>query len=117
MKRTTKNTPLARLRVAAGLTQEEAAGKMGVSLGGYRKLESGERRLKVEQIKKASEVFGVPVESVVTGIGSSIPPAIQNAFDRIEGQLTSSEERALLDILDLIVRSRRPRTSDTPDTE
>lgn len=67
---------LAELRVAADLTQEEAAEAMGLSLGGYRKLEYGERRLKLEQIHRAAEAFSVTFAEVgqdVEAPSSSVP--------------------------------------------
>jgi len=46
-------------RTASGLTQEQAAERMGLSLGGYRKLESGEREFDLEYIGRAARAFGV----------------------------------------------------------
>jgi repressor LexA len=58
---------LAELRTLKGYTQEEAAEAMNLSLGGYRKLEYGERRLKAEQIAIAAKAFGVPDSDVLEG--------------------------------------------------
>lgn len=56
---------IAALRNDAGLTQEQAADAMGMSLGGYRKLEYGERRLKAEQITAAARAFNVSEADVL----------------------------------------------------
>jgi hypothetical protein len=52
------------LRESKGWTLERAAEAMGMSYGGYYKLERNERRLHGEYIAKAAQVFSVP-ESVV----------------------------------------------------
>ena len=115
--RTTQKTPIAKLRVAARLTQEEAAARMNMSLGGYRKLETGERAIKVEQIRKAGRAFGVSPEKIVPESVGKIPLAVQDAFEALNGRLTAKEERALLDVLDLIVRARSPNNGSTPGSE
>lgn len=47
-------------RKSVGLTQEQAAELMGLSLGGYRKLESGEREFDLDYINRAARAFNVP---------------------------------------------------------
>jgi transcriptional regulator with XRE-family HTH domain len=57
---------LRRLRVAAGLTQEEAAEKFGYSKGGYLKVERGERRLSEKNILRAQSLYGVSAEEIMS---------------------------------------------------
>lgn len=54
------------LRLARGWTVDQAANEIGMSYGGYFKLERGDRRLKAEQIARIAEVYGV-TDSEVTG--------------------------------------------------
>lgn len=58
---------LSRLRTSKGWTQEQAADRAGLSLGGYRKLEYGERQLKVAQLRKFSELFEVSEQAIIDG--------------------------------------------------
>lgn len=55
------------LREAHGLTLDEAALRMGLSRGGYIKLERGERRLTSEYIARAASVYRVPQVDVIGG--------------------------------------------------
>lgn len=57
---------LRRLRVAAGMTQEEAAEKFSYSKGGYLKIERGERELSKKNIIKAQSLYGVSAEEVMS---------------------------------------------------
>lgn len=52
-----KKNGLATLRNERGWTQEHTASLAGLSLGGYRKLEYGERELKAAQIEKFARLF------------------------------------------------------------
>lgn len=56
---------LKKLREQAGLTQPKAAAAMGLSLGGYKKLEGGERRLNLDYISRAARAFGVSEAAVI----------------------------------------------------
>ncbi len=77
------------------------------------------RKVPTEMARKIAQHYKVDLADVLLPEAQvePLPPAIREAFMRIEGQLTAAEERALLDILDLIARSHRPRTSDTRDIE
>ncbi len=54
------------LRLARHWTIEQAASEVGMSYGGYLKLERGDRRLKADQIARIAEVYEIP-ESQVLG--------------------------------------------------
>lgn len=104
---------LATLRNNAGLTQEAAAKAMGLSLGGYRKLEYGERRLKLEQINAAAKAFGVPSPDVVDQkvtmldifgrVGASTDGEIiqdtdHGPFAQIEAPIGASGDEAVVEV-------------------
>jgi len=46
-------------RIHAGITQEQAARHLGLSLNGYVKKENGKSRFYVDEIVALSELFGV----------------------------------------------------------
>lgn len=70
---------LKNLRESAGLTQIQAADLMGMSKGGYIKIEHGHRRLTAEHIARAAEIFEVSQETVLTGWQK--PPAKRSAAE------------------------------------
>ncbi|WP_028589465.1 helix-turn-helix domain-containing protein [Paenibacillus massiliensis] len=49
-------------RVMAKLTQQQVADKLGLSLTGYKRKESGISKFYVDEIVTISEIFNVPVE-------------------------------------------------------
>lgn len=57
---------LKKLRESAGFTHERVARLMGMSRGGFIKLERGERRLTSNYIVRAAEIFGVPESAVLS---------------------------------------------------
>lgn len=59
------NNNLKNLREKAGFTQAEAADLMGMSKGGYIKIEHGHRRLTADHIARAAEVFKTSEEQVL----------------------------------------------------
>ena len=52
-------------RIEAGLAQQEVADKLGKPQSYISKIESGERRLDVAELKKLSEVYKKPVSYFV----------------------------------------------------
>lgn len=53
---------LKKARVEAGLSQQEVADKLGKPQSYISKIESGERRLDVAEMKKFSEVYKKPID-------------------------------------------------------
>lgn len=86
---------LAELRAEAEMTQEEAAEAMGMSAGGYRKLEYGERRLKAEQIAVAAKAFGVQESDVLASIRSARVMGKIGAGAQIEPEYEQVPEEGL----------------------
>lgn len=79
---------LKKLRELKNWTQDEAAAAMGISRGGYIKLERGERLLDENSVRTAAEAFGVTRETVLAeqtpirimgrvGAGGSIEPEFE----------------------------------------
>ncbi len=78
---------LRRLRQRAGLTQEDAAHRLGVSLGGYRAWEKG-RVPHPGNRRRLATMFSVPVgelESYMTSLRDRAPDPAR--LDRIEAKL------------------------------
>lgn len=65
---------LAALRNSRGWTQDDVADKIGMSLGGYRKLEYGERSLKAAQIAMFAKLFGATETEVIHDDGEDDRP-------------------------------------------
>jgi transcriptional regulator with XRE-family HTH domain len=104
---------LAEIRKGTEHTQDTAAVAMGMSLGGYRKLEYGERRLKLEQIKAAASAFGVQpsdivdpkvtILDIVGRVGASTDGEIiqdtdQGPFAQIEAPIGASGDEAVVEV-------------------
>lgn len=60
-----KSNGLRDLRSLRGWTQERAAAEAGMSLGGYRKLEYGERELKQSIIARLARIFDATEEQIL----------------------------------------------------
>jgi transcriptional regulator with XRE-family HTH domain len=56
------------LQAARGLTIDQAAKAMGMSRGGYLKIQRGENRLTSTTIARAAQAFGVRESEVVSGV-------------------------------------------------
>lgn len=64
--------PLKLLRQKSNLTIEQVAEAMGMSRGGYIKVERGERNMTLDFIERASRLFGVPKATLLNeSVGSS----------------------------------------------
>ncbi|MCJ2129193.1 helix-turn-helix domain-containing protein [Methylobacterium sp. E-045] len=65
---------LKKLREKQGWSQEDMATKLGMSKGGYVKVEDSDRGLKADRIAKAAEVLGVAPSEIIEG-GDAVAPA------------------------------------------
>lgn len=63
------------LRQAAGLTQEDAARLVGLTLSGYRTYEQGKRQLRLEQLPTFAGAFHVSEAELAHRLGLGQPPA------------------------------------------
>ena len=64
---------LQRTRKSAGLTQEQLAEAVGLSVSQISRFETGDRYPRVAEIQKIAAFLRVPVESLISGQGGSIP--------------------------------------------
>jgi len=55
----------AEYRNRAGLTQQQAADFLGITLTGYQYLEYGQRELKSSNLKKLSRLFGCTIDDLL----------------------------------------------------
>lgn len=60
-----------KLRSEAGMTQEDVARKIDMTLSGYRPYEQGRRQLRTEQIPMFARAFRVSVEHLSASLGLS----------------------------------------------
>ena len=51
-------------RAMAGLTQDQAANKMGISRAAYMYIEKHPERTPIERAQKLCDVFGMPMEAI-----------------------------------------------------
>ena len=62
---TRKNTKIARLRIAAGMTQQEFADKLGVAVSQAQYWEYGRFKPKTQSLMKIAEVLDVPWQDLL----------------------------------------------------
>ena len=58
---------LTRLRKSIGLSQDELAGRLGISRPTYLLIEKGKKELILSQAKLLSDLYNIPVEAIRTG--------------------------------------------------
>ena len=56
------------MRIETGRTQKQVADFMGMSQGAYCRLEKGESELTVNKLFLLSELYGVPVQTIIRDI-------------------------------------------------
>lgn len=61
-----QHRPIEAARRAAGLTQQELGEAIGVTQAAISLIESGQRRLRLDQALKLARRLGVPVESLIS---------------------------------------------------
>lgn len=59
-------------RIKARMSLDQAANALGLSKGGYTKIERGERGLSAELIRRACELFGVSAEEILGDSGGAV---------------------------------------------
>jgi len=68
-----------RLRTNAGLTQEEVARRVDLTLSGYRTYEQGKRQFRYEQTDLFAQAFGVKPHVLARELGITRPPGESDA--------------------------------------
>lgn len=66
---------ISRLRLKAGLTQQEAADGIGVAKATYVKIENGEREPKLDEIRAVGELYQIDTVSLIDGVSQINEPA------------------------------------------
>lgn len=83
-----------RLRIAAGITQEELALRCGLSQGYINQLESGKRRFTQKSLEKIRESLSVPITEMFKGEDTyQAPAAKETTF--IYGKKTVDKKEVL----------------------
>ena len=72
---------LRELRVGSRLTQDDVAERLGVPQSLVSKLESGERRLKLDEAWAYADALGVPAVELFAAVGESVGAIGQQALD------------------------------------
>jgi len=91
------------LRESAGLTQEQAAERAGLTLAGYRPYEQGKRQMRTEQIGVFAEAFSVSRSTLAERLGVSFDPAAIALEDRIYRTLGPERAHIAGRIFDTVV--------------
>jgi transcriptional regulator with XRE-family HTH domain len=99
------------LRNAARMTQQQAADAMGLSKGGYVKVEDGDRRLTADYIARAARAFGVREAEVIQDKQRVVPVvgyvgagaeaffyAGQGPFDEVDAPHGATEDTVAVEI-------------------
>ena len=85
-------------RINAGLTQEQLAEKMGVSVVSVQNWESGKTNIEIRRFRDLAAVFNVPVEKLIKEM---IIEEDKKCPDRWPGFLFDDDTNAIIDILHL----------------
>lgn len=81
-------------RKRVGLTQEEMARQIGISVNSYREIENGSTKLINKRIVKIGELLGIPPEELLTGNTSQLED-----YDRKIEEIEKRHSRELSDII------------------
>lgn len=103
------------LRKAQGLTQEEMAGRLELSLRHWSDLERGKIGLSRENLLKLNALFGVSIDYLLTGSLSSycancVKPAADGTacpLARLYDRCPASKRMILIDIIGRVVEAMR----------
>ncbi|MGV4986632.1 helix-turn-helix domain-containing protein [Streptomyces sp. NRAIS4] len=100
---------LRRMRVAAGMSAEEAAKLLGVDRGKISYMESGVRNISEERLRTLARHCGCTDEKYVSALADMASADAKNWWDQYRGALP----QGLLDIAELEARAVRMRASCT----
>ena len=105
-------TRLKQLREATGLSQEDVAQKLGMSLSGYQRKETGRRGMNLAFAERLGRVLGVAASTVLEAAGAPGPKSAEEAeVLRLWAKLTQVNRDALMRMLLLAAAEgdERPR--------
>ena len=81
-------------RKRVGLTQEEMARQIGISVNSYREIENGSTKLVNKRIVKIGELLGVSPEELLTGNSAQL-----ESYDKRIEEIEKKHGRELSDII------------------
>ena len=87
-----------KIRKSQGLTQEEIAHRLGISLTAYRDIEKGDTSIVNNKVYKIAEVTGVSTEELVLGYR---PAESESSLEDIRNEYSSQTDILLKRIADL----------------
>ena len=105
-------------RLACGVTQQQLAGKLGVSFQQVQKYENGQNRISAGRLRQIAEILGASVSDFIPDNAKSEPAALRFASQHIDtvravrlfhayGAMTSKEQIALVNLAEQIVAGRK----------
>lgn len=97
---------LMKLRKNQGLSQREAADRLGCTLVSYGKYERSEREPSIDMLKKMSEVFGVSVDYIIGNTDDIERLELPFIEKELLTAARSSDERAVQDAIALLKRNK-----------
>ena len=90
------------LRTERGLTQEEAAEKIGVSNKTYSKWETGSTSPDIETVVKLSQAFGVTTD-ILLGLSDSVPVSFEDAVRAEAERNPDNPVKAFFDMYETLI--------------
>jgi putative transcriptional regulator len=91
-------------RSYAGLTQEDMASRLGISIVTYKRLEQGHRSVTLEETKRISEITQMPLSFFSADLSQMSDPAVaQQQLADVQGKLEHLVDR----LADLEYRMRQ----------
>lgn len=94
-----------RQRKAHGLTQSQAAERLGISMLHYGRLERGERPASLDQLAQIAQLYGVPLHVLLDG-SVLIEGQLDRALSAQMEALPEADVRLLADLYAVIRRHR-----------
>lgn len=95
------------LRNKRGFSQSELAAKLGISRPSYIAIEQGKRELTLSEAEKLSEVFGISIKEMESGVSANyekykqmILAYIRNAGSKKDGRITKTKLAKLVYLAD-----------------
>ena len=94
---------LRKQRTKLGLTQKEAAAKLGIGSASYQRYESGTREHNLETLCKLADIFNTSTDYLLVRISKSIPTFSENSKDdkwaKLGTILSTSEKEKVIKAL------------------
>ena len=102
---------IARLRVAAGLTQEQLAEAMGVTQRVVTYWEREARSVRADQLAELAGVLGTGVDALLHGSGSAKKQRLPSVIEKLQSLPKKRQTEILKQVESLIAEAPRARKS------